>query len=269
MTKRATTQPKAKPQKRVPPTPAPGRVHAPEGFKDRAGRQLLSQVRHEDYVRLSFCVEPRCRICKLAHTDLDLLVYINESSHTGVPQQEVVAECERLGFRTNAGNIGEHKRKHFDPQFREFLIGLQVQATRAKMMDEAVRSGQGLGSTIMRELWARIQPLLEQIDVDSPAFRRLTPRQKAALVLTLAKEISRAENADAGTQLRLLDQRLKQLRLAQGEAEQRRKIISRLRTEFKAYPEVWAVIEQVAAALERGDAAVAPALLPTPPEATP
>ncbi len=269
MTKRTTTQPKPERQKRVPPTPAPGRVHAPEGFKDRAGRQLLSKVRHEDYVRLSFCVEPRCRICKLAHTDLDLLVYINEASHTGVPQQEIVAECERLGFRTFASNIGEHKTKHFDPQFREFLIGLQVQATRAKMMDDAVKSGQGLGSTIMRELWARIQPLLEQIDVDSPAFKRLTPRQKASLVLTLAKEISRAENADAGTQLRLLDQQLKQLRLAQGEADQRRRIMSRLRAEFQAYPEVWAVIEQVAAAVERGDAAATPALPPATPEAIP
>jgi hypothetical protein len=222
-----------------------GRLHAPEGFATPAGRKLILNTTDETFRLLSICVVPTCKICKLAATNPDLLFYINKSSAIGILQREIVAECARLGFTVSEENLSTHKRKHYAPMYRDHLNKSAGAATLADIIRDYAQDV-SVGASIIRTIVLKLNPILDGLDPNCASAKRLSFEKKVNLLRGLAKDLAQIQNNDASTELRRLDQQLRQLRLLVGEKKLRAKILSELGDRLQAqYPEVWRIVELV------------------------
>lgn len=236
----------------VAPGAASGRLHAPDGFRDAAGRRLVRDTPHEVFVHLSTCVETRCHICQLAARDPELLVFINEASSLGSHSYpEIIAICRERGHDFDPEQLTNHKREHFHRIYREYLLTAAAEASRTRTLEQALEEGHGLGSTIDRLIWAKVAPLLDTINVESAQFKKMPMPKRVAFLLMVSKQIARSENADSRTKLAQLDLMLKELKLSSGEERVWNRLMGELRAQCKDYPELWAVLQERAAALRR------------------
>lgn len=236
------------PTKTAAPAAAPQRrkLHAPVGFANAAGRKLMSQTTEETFDRLSTCVESRCKICKLARNQRDLLVYINRSCNTGVLYAEVIAECAAQGVTLEDNHLTNHKKLHFEPMYREHLTA----SAGSSVLVELLR-GQDLlkssAAAVVSALLIKVEPIINSLDPAKRHQRRSTFYADVAMARGLARDLSQIQKAEAQTEARQLDAGIKALRLAAGEKKLRAKIMSELRTRFGQYPDVWETIKRIAA----------------------
>lgn len=240
-----------------------GRIRVQDGLglSTEQYREAIKFLPEDFYRACSLKVEGRCRVCKLAGTDFELLVWINRTLDQGTMRQEdMVAELKRRGFSTTTKTLSQHKTKHFN-QARDQYMGV---AARESLTIKAIKEcGEDVsfGAGMMRVVLMKLQPLIDGLNPDDPfdaSSKQLTFVDKVTLIRQCCEAFSKIQKADADTELHRLDRGIKLLRLQDGKKEVRSKILSDLRSRLQAYPSIWELVQHIAS--DEGNSRPLPAL---------